>query len=116
VFGWLTLLAREGAAKGAEILVLRHEVACCAGRSLARGRAGLIGIDDQSMRPAYTATDAAPCRHYNASAQVMPHGAQHCPFVRAMDILRDKLAGRVAELMEAGLRTISATLTTPATS
>ena len=38
VFGWLALLARSDAAKDAEILVLRHEIA---GRSRGRGRPGL---------------------------------------------------------------------------
>jgi hypothetical protein len=33
VFGWLLLLARSDAAKDAEILVLRHEIRCCADRS-----------------------------------------------------------------------------------
>jgi putative transposase len=39
VFGWLALLARSDAAKDAEILVLRHEVAglAAAGRAPAAG-------------------------------------------------------------------------------
>jgi len=41
VFGWLALLASSDATKDAEILILRHEVAACGGRSRARGRTGL---------------------------------------------------------------------------
>lgn len=38
VFDWLVLLARSDAANTAELLVLRHEVACCAARSVGHGR------------------------------------------------------------------------------
>jgi hypothetical protein len=43
VFGWLALLASSDAAKDAEILVLRHELAVCSVRLPARGRTGLTG-------------------------------------------------------------------------
>ena len=39
VLSWMTLLARSDAAKNVEILVLRHEVACCAERVGARNYA-----------------------------------------------------------------------------
>lgn len=73
----------------------------------------LIGIDEQSMRLAYTVVGGPlHASHYNASAQVIPHGAQQCRFVWAIDILPDELASRTAELMEAGLRAIRTTLET----
>lgn len=71
----------------------------------------LIGVDDQSMRLAYTVVDGPlHAEHYNASAQIVPDGAQRCRFVWSIDVLPDELASRTAELMDAGLRAISATL------
>jgi hypothetical protein len=40
VFGWLALLARSDAAKDAEILVLRHEIAVLASGRQAEARLG----------------------------------------------------------------------------
>jgi putative transposase len=42
LFGWVVLLARSGASKDAEILVLRHQVAVLR-RQVARNRSGLTG-------------------------------------------------------------------------
>jgi hypothetical protein len=77
----------------------------------------LVGIDDKIMRLAYKVDDG-PMRatHYNASVQVIPHGAGQCRFVWVVDILPDELAGRTAEAMDAGLRAISAALTAGAKS
>jgi hypothetical protein len=71
----------------------------------------LIGIDDDAMRLAYTVIDGPlHAEHYNASAQVIPDGAEKCRFVWIIDVLPDELAGRVAQLMDAGLQAISAAL------
>jgi hypothetical protein len=41
---WAVLLARDSAAKDVELLVLRHEVACCGDRSLGRAWTGPTGL------------------------------------------------------------------------
>ena len=71
----------------------------------------LIGVDEPSMRLAYTVTDGPlPAAHYNASAQVIPVDAETCRFVWAIDVLPDELGPRVAELMDYGLKAMTATL------
>ena len=71
----------------------------------------LIGVDEPSMRLAYTVTDGPlNAAHYNAAAQVIPVDAATCRFVWAIDVLPDELGPRVAELMDVGLQAITATL------
>ena len=71
----------------------------------------LIGVDEPSMRLAYTVTDGPlNAAHYNASAQVIPVDAETCRFVWAIDVLPDDLGPRIAELVNAGLKAITATL------
>jgi Polyketide cyclase / dehydrase and lipid transport len=71
----------------------------------------LIGTDEQAMRLAYTVTESPlGAVHYNAAAQVIPEGADHCRFVWAIDVLPDELADRVAAMMDAGLKAITVTL------
>lgn len=71
----------------------------------------LVGVDEGAMRLAYTVIDGPlNAAHYHAVAQVVPDGPDACRFSWAVDVLPDELAGRVAELMEAGLRAIAATL------
>ena len=71
----------------------------------------LVGVDEPSMRLAYTVVDGPlQATHYNASAQVIPHGAEQCRFVWIVDVLPDQLASRTAELMDIGLRAIRTTL------
>jgi hypothetical protein len=75
----------------------------------------LVGIDEEAMRLAYTVTDGPlHADHYNASAQVIPQTPQQCLFVWTVDILPDELAGMTAQLMDAGLRAITATLSSNA--
>jgi hypothetical protein len=75
----------------------------------------LVGIDEEAMRLAYTVTDGPlHADHYNASAQVIPQTPQQCLFVWTVDILPDELATMTAQLMDAGLRAITATLSSNA--
>jgi hypothetical protein len=74
----------------------------------------LVGVDEGAMRLAYTVIDGPlNAAHYHAVAQVVPDGPDACRFCWAIDVLPDELGGRVAELMEAGLRAIAATLGAP---
>ena len=71
----------------------------------------LIGIDEPSMRLAYTVTDGPlKAAHYNAAVQVIAVQAESCRFVWAIDVLPDELGPRVGQLMDAGLAAIVATL------
>jgi len=71
----------------------------------------LIGSDDSTMRLAYTVTDSPMgSSHHNASAQIVSEENGSCRFVWVTDVLPDSIAGRTADLMEAGLRVIKATL------
>lgn len=71
----------------------------------------LVGVDEGSMRLAYTVVDGPlGSSHHNASAQIVPAGAGRCRFIWITDVLPDELAGRTAALMDAGLAAIKATL------
>jgi Polyketide cyclase / dehydrase and lipid transport len=71
----------------------------------------LVGIDEPSMRLAYTVTDGPlQAAHYNAAVQVIAVQAECCRFVWAIDVLPDELGPRVGQLMDAGLAAIVATL------
>ena len=71
----------------------------------------LIGIDEPSMRLAYTVIDGPlKAAHYNAAVQVIEVQTGSCRFVWAIDVLPDELGPRVAELMDVGLKAIVATL------
>jgi Polyketide cyclase / dehydrase and lipid transport len=71
----------------------------------------LIGVDEPSMRLAYTVTDGPlKATHYNAAVQVIEVQPGSCRFVWAIDVLPDELGDRVGQLMDAGLTAIKATL------
>lgn len=71
----------------------------------------LIGIDEPSMRLAYKVTEGPlGATHYNAAVQVIPVQAGTCRFVWTIDVLPDELGPRVGELMDIGLKAITATL------
>jgi hypothetical protein len=74
-------------------------------------RERLVGINEELMRLAYTVVDSPlGSTHNNASAQIIPIGDRQCRFVWITDILPDDLSGRIAELMDAGLKAIKKTL------
>jgi hypothetical protein len=85
-----------------------REVTFCTG-AVARER--LVGVNDEAMRLAYSVVSGPlGSTHYNASAQVVPDGDAACTFVWIIDVLPDELAGRVAQLMDAGLAAIRRTV------
>lgn len=74
-------------------------------------RERLVGIDEELMRLAYAVVDSPlGSTHNNASAQIIPVDTDTCWFVWITDVLPDDLSGRIAELMDAGLKAIKKTL------
>jgi hypothetical protein len=74
----------------------------------------LIGVDEPSMRLAYTVTRSRlGSTHHNASAQVIADGAERCRFLWTTDVLPDELGERISALMDHGLAVIKETLETP---
>jgi len=71
----------------------------------------LVGVDEPSMRLAYTVTRSQlGTSHHNSSAQVIPDGPEQCRFVWTTDVLPDELGERIGALMDRGLPVIKATL------
>lgn len=71
----------------------------------------LVGIDEGSMRLAYTVTEGPlAATHHNASAQITAGGPADCTLTWITDVLPDELAPRMAGLMDAGLAAMKATL------
>ena len=74
-------------------------------------REQLVGIDEETMRLAYTVVEGPMgSTHHNASAQIVAAGPQQCRIVWITDVLPDELADRTAGLMEAGLKAMKSTL------
>jgi carbon monoxide dehydrogenase subunit G len=79
-------------------------------------RERLVGIDDDRMRLAYSVVQSAMgSTHHNASAQILPEGAEGSRFVWITDVLPDELSDRIGALMDAGLKAMKATLERAAT-
>jgi hypothetical protein len=70
-----------------------------------------VGIDDASMRLAYTLVETAlPITHHNASAQVVADGPDQCTFVWTTDVLPDPVADTIKPMMRHGIGVIKATM------
>jgi hypothetical protein len=80
-------------------------------------RERLVGVDPAARRLAYKLVESelAPT-HHSASAQVLDFGNGRCRFVWTTDVLPDEIAPYIAEMMEAGIASIKATLETAAAS
>jgi|SRR5215510_7866378 len=78
----------------------------------ATARELLIGIDENARRIAWTITDLAGAAHHGGSAQVLADNEDsgRCRFVWVTDVLPDDLAGRLGQMMDAGIAAIKRTL------
>jgi hypothetical protein len=71
----------------------------------------LVGIDERSMRLAYTVVDSPlGASHHNASAQVIADGPDRCRFVWTTDVLPDELGESIGALMDQGAAVIKRAL------
>jgi hypothetical protein len=68
----------------------------------------LIGIDEGARRLAYTVVGGS-AEHHSASAQIVSDGSQ-IKFIWITDVLPDSMAPGIAQMMDAGAKSIAATL------
>ena len=78
-----------------------------------QARERLVTRDDGARRIVYTAFGGRTT-HHNASAQVLPHGADRCRFVWTTDLLPDEMAPAIAQMMQKGAEAMRSALTPPA--
>jgi hypothetical protein len=69
----------------------------------------MLDVDEKAHRVAWSA-QSERLTHHSASAQVFPDDPGHCRFVWIADLLPDEAAPALAELIDAGMRAIQATL------
>lgn len=71
----------------------------------------LVDIDDETRRLVYSAVESPlGTTHHNASAQVIADGEGGSRFVWITDVLPNRAAARIDELMDQGIRVIKAAL------
>jgi carbon monoxide dehydrogenase subunit G len=69
----------------------------------------ILDVDDDRRRVAWSAVGGS-MSHHNASAQVLPDGAQGCRFVWIADLLPNEAAPAISAMIEQGLAVIRQTL------
>lgn len=69
----------------------------------------LIDLDDETRRLVWSVVDG-PYTHHNASAQVLATDGGSTRFLWIADLLPDEAAGRTAEMMDRGIRTVQQAL------
>jgi uncharacterized protein YndB with AHSA1/START domain len=72
-------------------------------------RERIIDCDEGSRRLAWSIVEG-PYEHHNGAAEVAADGPDRTQFVWTTDLLPDDLAEPTAQMMEAGLRSVAATL------
>jgi hypothetical protein len=72
----------------------------------------IVDVDDGERRVAYSVVDG-PARHHHATMQVIPAGEEACRLVWITDVFPHALAGRLAEMVDAGAAAMKRTLESP---
>lgn len=73
-------------------------------------RERLVTLDEAARRIVYSATGGRTT-HHNASAQIVPLGADRCRFVWIADLLPDAMAPAIGQMMRQGAQAMRSALT-----
>jgi carbon monoxide dehydrogenase subunit G len=76
-------------------------------------RERLVTLDDAARRIVYSATGGR-ATHHNAAAQVLEAGPGRSRFLWTTDLLPDAIAPAIEQMMDAGVRAMTACLERPA--